>query len=70
MKRKNGENKTLHWLIAGAKGKKRYIAVLVLLNAIMGASSVLSALLLAAIIDCAVAGDWAGFGMYCSLEVL
>ena len=70
MKRRNGENKTLRWLIAGAKGKKRYIVILVLLNAIMGASSVLSALLLAAIIDCAVVGDWNGFWMNCILEVI
>ena len=69
MKRKNGDNKTLRWLIAGAKGKKRYIAILVLLNAIMGALNVLSALLLAGIIDCAAAGDWEGFRLYCGLEI-
>ena len=70
MKQKNGDNNTLRWLGASAKGKKRYIGILVLISAILGAVNVLSALLLAGIIDCAVAGDWEGFRFYCVLEII
>lgn len=70
MKQKNGDIKTLRWLIAGAKGKKRYIFILTLLNALSGAVNVLSALLLAGIVDSAVAKDWDGFRFYCTLEAI
>lgn len=69
MKRKNGDNSTLRWLIAGAKGRKRYVAFLVVISAVMGALNVASALLLAGIIDSAVAGDWDSFRLYCILEI-
>jgi hypothetical protein len=61
MKRKNGDHKTIRWIIASAKGKKRYVALLVLNNSILAVLSVLAALLLAGIVDSAVAGDWDAF---------
>lgn len=70
MKQRNGDKNTLRWLIAGAKGKKRYILILTVLNAISGAVNVLSALLLAGIVDSAVAKDWESFKFYCILEVI
>lgn len=69
MKQKNSENKTLRWLVAGAKGKKRYIGILVVISAVMGALNVLSALLLSGMIDSAVAKDWESFRLYCGLEI-
>lgn len=69
MKRKKGENKTLGWIAASAKGKKRYIAALVLIHAVLGALSVCSALFLSGIVDSAVAKDWEPFRFYCTLIV-
>ena len=69
MKQKNGDKNTLRWLIAGAKGKKRYVAILIVISAVMGALNVLSALLLAGIIDSAVNGNWESFRLYCILEI-
>ena len=43
MKRKNSENNTLRWLVSGAKGKKRYIAILVILKSLMAAINVCAA---------------------------
>ena len=70
MKQKNGDSKTLRWLIAGAKGKKRYIFILTVLSALSGTVNVLSALLLAGIVDSAVAKDWDSFWLYCILEAI
>lgn len=70
MKRKNSENNTLRWLVSGAKGKKRYIAILVILKSLMAAINVASALLLAALVDSAVAGDWGRFRLFCIVEIV
>lgn len=69
MKQKSSENKTLRWLIAGAKGKKRYIALLLLIHAIQGVLSVGYALYLSGIVDSAAAKDWEKFRLYCILIV-
>ena len=69
MKRKNGDHKTIRWIIASAKGKKRYVALLVLNNSILAVLSVLAALLLAGIVDSAVAGDWDAFWFYSTIEI-
>ena len=69
MKRKNGDHKTIRWIFASAKGKKRYVALLVLNNSILAVLSVLAALLLAGIVDSAVAGDWDAFWFYSTIEI-
>lgn len=69
MKQKNSDNKTLRWLIASAKGKKRYVAILVVVNSILATLSVIAALLMAGIVDSAVAGDWDRFWFYCTIEI-
>lgn len=69
MKRKNGDNNTLRWLIGSAKGKKRYVAILVVIQAVSAAINIFSALFMAGIIDSAVARDWDTFRFYCMLEV-
>jgi ATP-binding cassette subfamily B protein len=70
MKRRNSENNTIRWLISGAKGKKRFIAILVLLNSLQAALTVVSVLLLSGLVDSAVAGDWEKFRLYCILEIV
>lgn len=61
MKQKNGEKATLSWLIAVAKGKKRYVAILTLINAFMGGSTVGYALFLKTLVNAAIVGDRSGF---------
>lgn len=70
MKLKNGDNKTLRWLITSAKGKKRYVALLVVIQALSAAIATISALFLAGMVDAAVAGDWDTFRFYCILEIV
>lgn len=65
MKRRNGDKGTLLWLLARAKGIKRYSAILVLLNALLGMSSMGYALFLSGIVDSAGAGNWDGFIQHC-----
>lgn len=69
---KKGEkvNSTIRWLLAVPGRKKWYVAILVLLNAINGATGVFYALLLRNIVDSAVAGDTASFWRYSVLIVL
>lgn len=61
MKQKTGEKATLSWLIAVAKGKKRYVFILTLINAILGASSVGYALFLKGLVNAAFAGSQSAF---------
>ena len=70
MKRRNGDKKTLRWLIGSAKGKKRYVAALMVINAVSAAINIFSALLLAGIVDSAVARDWDTFRFYCIVEIV
>lgn len=70
MKQKNGDKIILRWLIGSAKGKKRYVAILVVINAVSAAINILSALLLAGIVDSAVAKDWDAFRFYCIMEIV
>ena len=69
MKRRNGENNTLRWLISSAKGKKRYVLLLTVNSSILAVLSVVAALLLAGMVDAAVAKDWDRFRLYCIIEV-
>lgn len=70
MKQKNSDKSTLSWLLARAKGKKRYIGVLLVLNLIMGLSSMGYALFLSGIVDSASVKDWSGFVRYCVLMIV
>ena len=69
MKQKNSDNKTLLWILNRAKGKKRYIALLVIINAIMGVLSVTYTLFLSGLVDAAVAQDWQQFNNFCLLLI-
>jgi ATP-binding cassette subfamily B protein len=64
--KKNGDNKTLRWLWARANGKKRYVAMLILLRTLLGIITVGYALYLSGIVDAAVAKDWDAFNLYCA----
>ena len=70
MKRKNGDKTTLCWLLARAKGKKRYIGALLLINMALALSSMGYALFLSGIVDSAGARDWNGFVRYCVLMIV
>jgi ATP-binding cassette subfamily B protein len=69
MKQKNSDKSTLLWLLARAKGKKRYIAFLMGLNTLLAISSMYFALLLSGIVDNAAAGNERAFLRYCVLMV-
>ena len=66
MKVKSSDNATLAWILAAAKGKKRFIALLTIIHAVLGLSSSGYALLLSGVVDHAGAGDWEGF-LTCSV---
>ena len=65
MKQANSDKRTLLWLLARAKGKKRYIAILVAVNVILALTSMCFALLLREIVDSAGAKDWDAFVRSC-----
>ncbi len=69
MKQNNGDKATLAWLISVAKGKKRYVAILTLVQMILGASSMGYALFLSSLVNDAVAGNERGFLLYAALLV-
>ena len=69
MKRKSSDKKTLRWIIASAKGKKRYVGLLILIGIISGVLGTVSALFMAGLVDSAVAGDWEKFRFYAYLEI-
>ena len=61
MKEKSGEKATLAWLIAVAKGKKRYVILLTLVNVFLGVINVGYALFLKSLINSAIAGNHTAF---------
>lgn len=61
MKQKSSDKGTLAWISAAAKGKKRFVAVLLLIQVILGFTSSGYALLLSGVVDNAGAGNWDGF---------
>lgn len=61
MKQKTNDKAVLAWMSAATKGKKRFIALLVAINAVLGLSSSGYALLLRGVVDHAGAGDRSGF---------
>lgn len=69
MKQKNSDKRTLLWLLARVKGKKRYIALLMGLNTVLALSSMCFALLLSGIVDNASAGNTDAFVRYCVMMV-
>ncbi|MBQ3215930.1 MAG: ABC transporter ATP-binding protein [Oscillospiraceae bacterium] len=69
MKQKTTEKATLAWLVSVAKGKKRYVILLTLINVIMGTSSVGYAVFLKLLVNNAIAGDQAGFGRNAALLI-
>lgn len=64
MKKETGDKVTLGWITEVAKGKKRYVGVLLLANMVLGGSSMGYALFLSGLVDCAMAGDKQGFLRY------
>lgn len=64
------KNNTIKWLYAVPKGKKFYILVLMLVQALNGASGVLYALLLRNIVDHAAEHDASGFWYYVIMTIL
>lgn len=61
MKQNNGDKATLAWLISVSKGKKRHVAMLTLVQMILGTSSMGYALFLSTLVNEAVAGNRDGF---------
>lgn len=69
MKKKENDKKTLAWILARAKGKKRLIAIVALINMVLGATGSGYALLLSDIVDAAVGKDMDAFQKACVLVV-
>jgi len=69
MNQKNSDKKTLLWLLARVKGKKRYIVLLMGLNIVLALSSMCFALMLRGIVDHAAAGESHAFLRCCILLV-
>ena len=67
MKQKNNDSKTLRWLWVRAKGKKRYIFILLIVETLLNILGVCFALYLSGIVDSAMAQNWGQFNMYCVL---
>lgn len=67
MKQKENDKKTLNWILARAKGRKRFVALLVLINTLLGIFGSCYALLLSGIVNNASAKNWEGFMTYCAL---
>lgn len=63
-------NKVLKWLYTVPGGKRRYVLALILVQALVGTTGAVFALLLRGVVDCAVAGDGDGFRRYLLLAVL
>ncbi len=63
-------DKVLKWLYKVPAGKRRYVLALILVQALVGATGSVFALLLRSVIDCAVAGDGAGFRRSLLLSIL
>lgn len=70
MKQKTGDKATLRWVTAAAKGKKRYVGILLLSNMVLGGSSMGYALFLSGLVDGAMAHDVQGFLRYALALIL
>ena len=68
--KKNGDNKTLRWLWAQAKEKKRFVTLLVLIRIVVGMLSVSYALLFSGIVDSAAEKNWDAFNTYCIVIII
>lgn len=69
MKVRTGDRATLKWIVSTVKGKKRYVAALTAVQMVSSFSSMGYAVFLGALVDCAAAGNKAGFFRYCGLLV-
>lgn len=69
MKQKTGDKATLSWLFAVSKGKKRYVALLTLVQVLLGGSSTGYALFMSGLVNGAVARDEKRFLTYALLLV-
>ena len=58
------DSHTLAWLNVVARGKRRWILLLTMLQSVLGVTGVGNALLLQRIVDCAVGGDGEGMKQY------
>lgn len=64
MKKKTGDRAALGWVISVAKGKKRYVAALILVQMILGGTTTGYALFLRGLVNEAMAGNMNGFWGY------
>ena len=64
VKQSSGDRAALKWLIAGAKGKKRYVFLLLAVQVIAGVLSMGYALFFSGLVDCAIGKDSSGFVRY------
>ena len=64
MKQKTGDKATLGWIVAVAKGSKRYVLALTLVQMVLGVSSMGYALFMGELVNGAVAGDGKRFLTY------
>lgn len=69
MKQKTGDKTTLTWVGGVAKGKKRFVGMLLLVQVILGASSMGYALFLSGLVDNATTGNKEGFLNYAFLMI-
>ena len=69
MKQKTGDKATLKWVVATAKGTKRYVALLALLQMILGVAGMSQALIISGLVDSAVERNGSLFLRYCIFEV-
>ena len=61
MKRTSGDKATLRWIAKVVKGKKRYVAGLILITVLLGMIGTGYALFLSWLVDSAIAGEQARF---------
>ncbi len=69
MKKNAGDRKTTAWIIRTLKGQKRYVLLLTLAQVILGVCSMGYAMFLRGLVNCAVARDTRGMGLYCGLLI-
>lgn len=69
MKQNAGDKVTLGWIVSVAKGKKRFVVALILVQMVMGISSMGYALFMGELVNGAVAGDGKHFLTYAAALV-
>lgn len=69
MKQNTGDKATLGWIVSVAKGRKRFVAALILVQVVLGISSMGYALFMGELVNGAVAGDGKHFLTYAAALV-